>query len=261
MRLASQGNRRIDYVLGAYYFHQTINALSEYRLGADYAAWNNPNANRPLAHYAYTGFQANSAAKPKTDSYALFGQTTWNVTNAFAITTGLRFTHEDRQASYNIYMAAGNDLSLLSSTDRATAQALRDALYPATSYFRKVSDNALTGQVNLSYKIAPDILAYASYAHGVKSGGVNVGQLPSGVSGIVDPEKVDAYEIGLKTQFWDRKITANFAGFWTDVKDCQAAIAEQIGTTTSYRRYISNIPGVRSRVCGWLPRCKHKVMI
>jgi iron complex outermembrane receptor protein len=247
VRLASQGKRRMDYVVGAYYFHQVIDALSEYRLGADYAAWNNPTANRALANYAYTGFQANSAAKPKTDSYALFGQSTWNATEAFSVTAGLRFTHEDRQASYNQYTQAGNDLSVLSAADRATAQALRDAIYPATSYFRKVSDNALTGQINLSYKISPDILAFASYARGVKSGGVNVGQLPAGVSGIVDPEKVNAYEIGLKTQFWDRKITANFAGFWTDVKDYQAAIAEQIGTTTSYRRYISNIPGVRSR--------------
>lgn len=110
-----------------------------------------------------------------------------------------------------------------------------------------MSDNALTGQINAAYKLAPDVLAFASYARGVKSGGVNVGQLPNNVSGIVSPEKVDAYEIGLKTQFWDRRVTANFAGFWTDVSDYQAAIAEQIGTTTSYRRYISNIPGVRSR--------------
>lgn len=247
VRLASQGKRKIDYVVGAYYFHQVINALSEYRLGADYAAWNNPTANQTLANYAYTAFQANSAARPKTDSYAVFGQTTWNATDALSVTTGLRFTHEDRQASYDQFAVSGNDLSLLSATDRATAQSLRNALYPATSYFYKVSDNALTGQINVSYKITPDILAFASYARGVKSGGVNVGQLPAGISGIVEPEKVNAYELGLKTQFFDRKVTANFAAFWTDVMDYQAAIAEQIGTTTSFRRYISNIPGVRSR--------------
>lgn len=247
VRLASQGERKLDYIVGLYYFHQVIHALSQYALGSDYAAWNNPTANRNLANYAYTGFEADSAAEPKTDSYAVFGQTTWHATDALSVTAGLRFTHEDRQASYDQYTVAGNDLSVLSAADRATAQALRDALYPATSYFRKVSDNALTGQINVAYKIAPDILAFASYAHGVKSGGVNVGQLPAGVSGIVDPEKVDAYEVGLKSQFWDRKITANLAGFWTEVKDYQAAIAEQIGTTTSYRRYISNIPGVRSR--------------
>lgn len=247
MRLASQGTRRIDYVLGAYYFHQVIHALSQYQLGADYAAWNNPTANRTLANYSYTGFQADSAAEPKTDSYAAFGQATWHATDALSVTGGLRFTHEDRRASYDQYTVAGNDLSVLSTADRATAQALRDAIYPATSYSRAVSDNALTGQINLSYKVAPDILVFASYARGVKSGGVNVGQLPAGVSGIVDPEKVNAYEVGLKSQFWDRKITANLSGFWTDVEDYQAAIAEQIGTTTSYRRYISNIPGVRSR--------------
>jgi iron complex outermembrane receptor protein len=76
---------------------------------------------------------------------------------------------------------------------------------------------------------------------------VNVGQLPAGISGIVKPQKVDAYEVGVKSQFWDHRITANFAGFWTEIRDYQAAIAEQIGNTTSYRRYISNIPGVRSR--------------
>ncbi|TCU57784.1 iron complex outermembrane receptor protein [Novosphingobium sp. PhB57] len=247
VRLASQGERKLDYVVGLYYFHQIIHALSQYALGSDYAAWNNPTARRDLANYAYAGFEADSAAQPKTDSYAAFGQTTWHVSDALSLTAGLRFTHEDRQASYDQYAVAGNDLSVLSAADQATAQALRDALYPATSYFRKVSDNALTGQINIAYKIAPDILAFASYARGVKSGGVNVGQLPAGVSGIVDPEKVNAYEVGLKSQFWDRRITANLAGFWTEVQDYQAAIAEQIGTTTSYRRYISNIPGVRSR--------------
>ncbi len=246
-RLASQGERKLDYVIGAYYFWQVIHALSEYRLGSSYAAWNSPTANRALANYAYTGFQANSAAEPITHSYAAFGQATWHATEAFSVTAGLRFTHEDRSASYNQYTAAGNDLSLLSAADRATAQGLRDAIYPTTQYVRKVSDNALTGQINLAYKLAPDVLAFASYARGVKSGGVNVGQLPAGVSGIVSPEKVDAYEVGLKTQFWDRRITANVSGFWTEVGNYQAAIAEQIGTTTSYRRYISNIPGVRSR--------------
>jgi iron complex outermembrane receptor protein len=248
IRLASQGKRTIDYVVGLYYFQQKIDALSQYRLGADYAAWNNPAANRALADFAYTGFQADSAAEPRTKSYAAFGQATWNVSDALTVTGGLRFTHEAREASYHQYMVAGNDVPLLeNAADRATVNGWRQALYPDTQYFRSTKDDALTGQLNIAYKFAPDALIFASYSRGAKSGGVNVGTLPAGVSGLVKQEKVDACEIGLKTQFWDRKITANFAGFWTEVSDYQAAIAEQIGETTSVRRYISNIPGVRSR--------------
>jgi iron complex outermembrane receptor protein len=247
VRLASNGSRKIDYVVGAYYFWQVIHALSQYRLGANYAAWNNPTANQTIANYAYTGFEADSAADPKTQSYAAFGQATWHITDAFSATGGLRFTRENRKATYNQYTAAGNDLTRLSAADQVTALALRNAIYPTVSYDRKVNSNALTGQINLAYKITSDVLAYASYARGVQSGGVNVGQLPAGISGIVKPQKVDAYEVGVKSQFWDHRITANFAGFWTEIRDYQAAIAEQIGNTTSYRRYISNIPGVRSR--------------
>jgi iron complex outermembrane receptor protein len=247
VRLASNGTNKIDYVVGAYYFWQIIHALSQYQLGADYAAWNNPNANRTLANYAYTGFEADSAADPSTRSYAAFGQATWHITDAFSATGGLRFTRENRKASYNQYTVSGNDLSLLSPTDQASALALRNAIYPDVSYDRKVNSNALTGQINLAYKVAPAVLTYLSYARGVQSGGVNVGQLPAGVSGIVRPQKVDAYEAGVKSQFWNRRITANVAAYWTEIRDYQAAIAEQIGNTTSYRRYISNIPGVRSR--------------
>lgn len=248
VRLASQGERTIDYVVGLYYFQQTINALSQYRLGADYAAWNNPSANRDLAIFAYDGFQADSAARPTTKSYAAFGQATWNISNAFTLTGGLRFTHESRKASYDQYAVAGNDIALLdNAADRNQVIAWRNTLYPEVSYFRETNDNALTGQISAAYKLTPDALLFASYARGAKSGGVNVGVLPAGIDGLVAQEKVDAYEIGLKTQFLDRRVTANFAAFWTDVTDYQAAIAEQIGETTSVRRYISNIPGVRSR--------------
>jgi iron complex outermembrane receptor protein len=247
VRFASTSERTIDYVMGAYYFWQVVRAVSRFELGSDYAAWNNPTANQTIANYAFTGFQSNSAADPRTKSVALFGQATWHATDALSVTGGLRFTHEKKQASYRQYTAAGNNLALLSDADRKAVQALRDGLYPETSAFNAESDNALTGQVNIAYKIAPDILAYATYSRGVKSGGVNVGQVPAGVSAIVKPEKIDAFEAGLKTQFWDRRITANLAAFTTDVAEYQTAIVEPIGTTTLARRYISNIPGVRSR--------------
>jgi iron complex outermembrane receptor protein len=247
LRVASNGEHTIDYVAGLYYFWQVVHALGHYEPGPDYAVWNNPTANRTLANYAYDGFLSLSIIEPRTKSYAAFGQATWHVTDALSLTGGLRFTHEDKTGYFNQYTAAGNDLSVLGAADQATAQALRDAIYPEVSYTTGLKDDALTGQVTLSYKAAPDVLTYATYSHGSQSGGLSLGVLPAGVSPIVAPEKVDSWEVGVKSQFWDRRITLNTAAYWTEVKNYQAAITEQIGTTSSFVRYISNIPGVRSR--------------
>ncbi len=247
LRLASSGSRTIDYTVGLYYFWQVVHGLGQYQLGPQYAVWNNPSANRTLANYAYTNFESDSVIEPRTKSYAAFGQLTWNISDALKLTGGLRFTHEDKTGLFDQRTVAGNDLSLLSAADRATAQGLRDALYPEVRYTVATSDDKLTGQISLAYKPARDVLLYASYSRGSKSGGLSLGSLPAGVSPVVKPEKVDAYEIGVKSQFWDRRITLNTAAFHTEVDNYQAAITENIGNTTSFRRYISNIPGVRSR--------------
>jgi iron complex outermembrane receptor protein len=247
LRLTSKGKRTIDYTVGLYYFWQVVRGLGQYQLGPQYAIWNNPNANRALANYAYTGFESDSTIEPRTKSYAAFGQLTWNIGDALKLTGGLRFTHEDKTGLFDQRTVAGNDLSTLSAADRATAQGLRDALYPVVRYEVGTSNDALTGSLNLAWKVAPDVLTYASYSRGSKSGGLSLGSLPAGVSPVVRPETVDAWEIGLKSQFWQRRITFNAAAFWTEVEDYQAAITEYIGNTTTFRRYISNIPGVRSR--------------
>lgn len=247
LRLASSGKRTVDYTVGLYYFWQVVHGLGQYQLGPQYAIWNNPNANRALANYAYTNFESDSIIEPRTKSYAAFGQLTWNISDALKLTGGLRFTHEDKTGLFDQRTVAGNDLSTLSAADRATAQGLRDALYPAVNYTVATKNDALTGQLSLAYKIAPDVLTYASYSRGSKSGGLSLGSLPAGVSPVVKPETIDAYEVGLKSQFWNRRVTFNAAAFWTEVNNYQAAITENIGNTTSFRRYISNIPGVRSR--------------
>ncbi|WP_343517914.1 TonB-dependent receptor [Sphingomonas sp.] len=247
LRLTSNGERTIDYTVGLYYFWQVIKGLGRYQLGPDYAVWNSPNANRALANYAYTNFQSNSVIEPRTKSYAAFGQLTWNISDALKLTAGLRFTHEDKTGLFDQRTVAGNDLSTLSDADRATAQGLRDALYPEIRYEVATQDDALTGSVNLAWKPAQDVLLYASYARGSKSGGLSLGTLPAGVSAVVKPETVNAWELGLKSQVWDRRVTFNAAAFWTEVRNYQAAITENIGGTTSFRRYIANIPGVRSR--------------
>ena len=87
----------------------------------------------------------------------------------------------------------------------------------------KFKDNEITYTGQLSYNTNEGTLVYASLSHGFKSGGFNLD--PTAAVGGADPrfksEKVDAYELGVKTEFLDGKVRANLALFKLDLSDFQ----------------------------------------
>jgi iron complex outermembrane recepter protein len=246
VRLASTGTNTIDYVLGGYYFWQLVRGYGATAYGSAAALWNLPAVPADIGNAALNGFEADSTSTPETKSLAAFGQATWNISDALKFTGGLRFTHELKKGAYHQFAVAGIDLSTLPAAIATPAQAIRNQFNPVIDYSTSFTDDSLSGLANISYKIAPDVLVYASYSRGNKSGGLNLTALPPGIPPEVRPEQVDAYEVGLKSQFFDRKVTFNLAGFWTDISDYQTAITVDQGNNT-IRQYIANIPSVRSR--------------
>jgi iron complex outermembrane receptor protein len=91
------------------------------------------------------------------------------------------------------------------------------------------------------------VTLYATYSRGSKSQGLNLTNLPATANPIVDPEKVNNYEIGLKSQFLDRTVTLNLAAYRTDVTDYQTTILQQVPGQLVFVNYIANIPSVRSQ--------------
>jgi iron complex outermembrane receptor protein len=116
----------------------------------------------------------------------------------------------------------------------------------------KFSDWNFSYDLTLSYELARDILAYATYAKSFKSGGINLNGVPNDATGnpilaagVVRPESVNHYEAGLKTQFWDRKATLNLSAFRTDIGNYQALVTNgQLGVL---RGYLANADKVRSQ--------------
>jgi len=253
LRLASNGENKIDYVVGLFYYWQKVRGLGETQYGADYAEWQfNPATTSPtqlaIFDQAFTGVQVDTFSDPQTKSYAAFGQADWHITDALTLTGGLRYTHEDKKGRFSRLLApnSGGDRSLLTPVQAAQNQ-ISDVSFSA-----KLKDNAVSGLATLSYKVTPDVLVYASYSKGSKSGGLNLtaGGLARPVSdpskiGTVDPEKVDAFELGFKSQFLDGRATFNVAAFLTNIKDYQANITEQVNSNTV--QYLANIPKVRSK--------------
>lgn len=248
IRLASEGERRLDYVVGAYYFWQVVDGYGTFEYGDDAATWFRPPTSPiPLTVWdaALNGFLATSKSTPETNSYAAFGQSTWHINDQLSLTTGLRYTYEKKSGEYSQVQVAGADLSGLSAQQAAQAQAIRNSFNRTTAFDADLSDDSLSGTLNLAYQITADVLGYATYSRGSKSGGLNLTALPDGVPPEVDPETVNHYELGLKTQWLNRAATLNLAAFRTEITDYQSSIVITSGSS-GFISYIDNVGKVRS---------------
>ena len=81
-----------------------------------------------------------------------------------------------------------------------------------------------TPKIALQYEIREDMMAYVSFSQGFKSGGFNGRGNSQDTIGPYDPELVDSYEIGLKSQWWDNRLRFNAVYFSTDYEDKQEEI-------------------------------------
>jgi iron complex outermembrane receptor protein len=138
-----------------------------------------------------------------TDSYAGYVNATYAITPDLHVTGGLRYTDEHKR-----YYRTTN-------------------LGTAASAF---TFNAAHGWDNVSPSLSVDwqaranALLYARYSEGFQSGGFNGRANSNGQQTPYNPETVRTYEIGAKTQWLDRKLTANVAVFYNDYKDFQASV-------------------------------------
>jgi iron complex outermembrane receptor protein len=248
VRIASNGANTIDYVLGAYYFFQKVRGVGTTELGPDAASYLYPaDLAGGVANIATNGLLARSRSDPHTRSFAAFGQGVWHITPALSLTAGLRYTHEDKWGGYSNQILFALPTTGLNATQIARVNAIRATLAPVTSFDVDASNDSVSGLATLGWKPSKDVLLYATYSRGSKSQGLNLTTLPAGVSPVIAPEKVDNFEAGIKSQFFNRSVTLNLAGYWTKVANYQTTIVQQLIGTNTYINYIANIPQVRSR--------------
>jgi iron complex outermembrane recepter protein len=248
-RLSSTGKHTVDYTVGVYAYYQKLKGQSVTEWGRDAAFWLLGTAtsnNTPIPANLLDGYITRSSAVSTIQSYAAFAQATWNITDALSITPGLRYTYEKKDADYAAVVGGGL------ATSNAALVSAKLSIFRPQAYAVAFDADALTGDVTASWKAARDVLVYASYSRGFKSGGINLAGLPFNVSNnpaldraVVSPERNETYEGGLKTQWFDRRLTANFAIFRTDVKDFQANVVDT--GPGALRGYLANIEKVRSQ--------------
>jgi iron complex outermembrane receptor protein len=244
-RLSSNGRNTLDWTVGLYYFDQNVTTHGVTAYGKDASYWLLPGTNSPS--WLLDGFTVFNDSSIDTTSYAAFGQVTWNLNDKLSITPGARYTKEKKDGAYAQVTAGGG------ATADATLINRRLGISRPQSFTAKTDDGAWSGQVAVNYKIAADLNSYVTYSRGFKSGGINMTALPltaantpNLTAAVVAPEKVQTVEAGLKSQLFDRLLTANLAVFNTQVRNFQANVVDS-AAGAPLRGYLANVKEVRVR--------------
>ncbi|MFM7350223.1 MAG: TonB-dependent receptor [Erythrobacter sp.] len=245
-------SKAIDFVVGAFAFNQRIDTQGTESQGAAASRWsiapNNALSNDPSV---LNGLTARNTQFLKSTSAALFGQLSWKVTDAFTIQPGVRLNYDKKEGFYQRRVFTGTGVELRGTETDARSRAQLAIFQPQLSA-PSDSDWNFTYDLTASYKLAPDVLAYATYAKSFKTIGINQNGLPTDANGVpiaaagsIKPENVDHFEIGVKSQFWDGRATLNLAAYRTDIKDYQATVNN--GQFGVLRGYLANAGKVRSQ--------------
>lgn len=247
-RLASNTQRgaAIDYILGAYYFDEKIEADNTY----------NQEFVLPLQEY-----------QQDTRSYALFGQLTWNVSDRFRLIGGARYTNDKKEmdgiinnfitfcgglppanivppASFAAGCAAPGALPRYDTLDNpaetlswlvsngwiapGTTLTATPQVFPLLNgrgtilktHFPVVEDRTfdrVTWKVGAEFDAAPDSLIYATVEQGYRAGGL---QLAEG-DPEYEPEILTTFTVGTKNRFLDNKLQVNVEAFYWKYKNQQ----------------------------------------
>ena len=235
-RLASPTGGFFDYVLGAYYFGSDLDNTSFNYYGPRADIWNGTP----------TGALANVTTIGKghieTDSFALFAQGTWHLSDRLDFTAGVRGTYEEKSAWVNRAAPVGGAAVAGAA---ATARQGRVGAYQSGDLNQYSASPS--GLLNLSYRFNDDLLGYATLSHGEKSGGVNLTVATAPVAGadslLVGTERANNAELGFKSTLWDKRLQLNANLFWTQVNGYQTNAYDEANRV----QYLTNAGSVRSR--------------
>jgi outer membrane receptor protein involved in Fe transport len=192
LRLASPTGGRFEWLFGGFYTHE---AYDFHETGAALTPAGDPApAFDPLL----------DAIQPSIyQEYAVYGDITWRLSEAFDVTGGLRWSHDSQRFSQT------NTGFLFDPGDPASVTSV------STSGSESVANYMLTAR----YHFTPDTMLYGRVASGYRPGGPNIA-FP-GAPATFKSDHLTNYEAGLKTEFLDRRALIDLSVFYIDWRDIQ----------------------------------------
>ena len=232
-----------DWILGAFYFdHEIANTIYEVKdvnnnkqadlMDGQFTPYTHAPicATNPFEGICFAAFDAElgfvSEAYPSRESQSLYGQATVNIDDDNRIVFGLRYTEDEFASDVTNFFGLQKYL-------------IQDKL------------DETTGRLAYEHDVDEDTMVYVSYTKGFKPGGSNLtfgfpednegfgaAPAPQLIFPFFESEMIDAYEIGLKTDFMDGRMRANVSAFTYDYENLQF----QSTDPDIYRGGVANIP-------------------
>lgn len=189
IQLLSNNDSAFKWIVGGFYFHEEASRRSQF-FGSRYDI---------IARGAgvVSGFDVGGDITSR--SYAAFAQATYDISERFSLTGGLRYTNDRKRGTNSGFQFGPAPYS-----------------GPVAASF-----DAFTYRLAADFDVTDDILVYASYSTGYKSGGVNQVSIPALTNPVYRPETVKAIELGLKSRLLERRLQMNLALYHNKYDDLQ----------------------------------------
>lgn len=197
LQLQSKSDSNLTWIIGAFYY-DSYYGFKQRETGSLF----------PLIAPIPFGTYRDLIAPLDLRSLSAFADATWEFLPETKLTAGIRYT-SDHYKMDRFRLVGENGAELANPSVSKT--------------FSRPTWRAV-----LDHRFSPQILAYLSYSRGFKSGRFNVSD-----GGLIKPEKIDAYEAGLKTDLFDRKLRVNLAGFHYDYSNIQ--VSQNVGGVNQVR--------------------------
>lgn len=243
LRIASKAGQPVEYTAGLYFQDDTLRTLQQ----INYYVLTPLLAGSPFAPLTPLSQQIDARIGEKV--YSAFGALTWNATDRLKITGTLRGSIVEKDFDWRLFYGTatqqyGGTVAIPAALQGPVSTL---GLGTAGSVALDRRDRSLMPGARVQYQLAPDTMAYVSYTRGFKAGGFSVGAVTANPNDYgFNPEHVNAYEAGLKSELFDRTLLLNLAVFRNNFSDLQVSVQGQ-NTSGGFINFVRNAAASRSQ--------------
>jgi iron complex outermembrane receptor protein len=257
LRLAGKAGP-LDWLVGAFYANELLTPNANIWAGKNLNTFLTLTGGAPITSFIPGVSGYTDQYRQTDDSFALFTDETWKITDKLNLTGGVRYTYEDKQATLNFHNTDDGSgcAAVLANDPHNIIDTLIGCSIVFNPEFNNVStsealhENNVSGTVKLTYHFTDDAMAYASWGDGYKAGGFNLARVTN--PNAADPlapvldtsfpdETVNSYEIGFKSTWFSKTLRLNGALFDQRYKNFQ------LNTFTGIQFIVTTLPTVSSK--------------
>lgn len=194
----------VEWLLGGYYFTEEHKLAGSLAFDTFALALGTIDPTDPVAVAAiapFLGFPSTfqfADLEENTESAAIFADVTINLSDSFRLLAGARYNWEEKDY---LFFGAASPAGGLNTSD-------------------------FLPKFGFQYDVSDEVNVYGQWQKGIKSGGHQLS-----VVSLFDPEEVEAFELGFKSQFWDGRATLNASAYYYDYSNLQATVTIPPNTT------------------------------